>query len=200
MAKTAKIHNPQGRLMVVNPWSKTMTRRKKRNTSKRRATSSRSRVVARKNPTRSFKRVSRRRRNPSILGGGEIGKMVTQGIATGVGAVVTTLVCSFIPLPTSPLLNAVAKSALGAAIGYGAGFFGPAKPYAAAIGAGGISLGVIDGLRNVVPQVRTLYASQIQSLPPAQQQQVIDAELGDVVYDEGFGDVIDSLAFDSQFS
>jgi len=118
----------------------------------------------------------------------------------GVGALATTFVSNMLPLPTNPLLNAGAKALVGVGIGYAAGMFGKTKDLADYVMAGGVGVAAADGLRFMVPKLRTII---VPSEPQATAvKQVTDGQLNDVVVvDDGLmGDVVDSMPYNSEWA
>lgn len=178
MARKARLHNPY--LTAVNPFTKT---RKRRNP-KRKSTAAKSK---RRNPSRVA------RRNPFDVMG-----IVKKGGAAGLGALATTFVANMIPLPVNPLLNAGAKALIGVGIGYGAQMLGPTKNISDYIMAGGVGVAAADGIRFLVPKLRTVI---VPSEPQADAlKQIAPGELNDVVVADGFGDVVDTMNYDSAWA
>jgi len=184
MARTAKLHNPH--LLAVNPFGHKPRKAAKRKANKSTALAKRN---GRKNPS-----TVRARRNP------DFSKILIHGGAAGVGALATTFVSNMLPLPTNPLLNAGAKALVGVGIGYAAGMFGKTKDLADYVMAGGVGVAAADGLRFMVPKLRTII---VPSEPQATAvKQVTDGQLNDVVVvDDGLmGDVVDSMPYNSEWA
>ncbi len=177
--KLVKLHNPH--LMAVNPFGKTTRRRR---VAKRRATASQ----------------RGKKRNPSLRrnGSGEIVNMLMDGLAAGSGAALNVFIANMLPLPINPLANAGTKFAVGVGIGFLASKVGPFKQYAKLIGAGAAGVGVIDGVRFIFPKLRTVI---VPSEPQAQAvKEIAPGELNDVVVADGFGDVVDTMNYDSAWA
>lgn len=185
-AKTVKLHNPH--LLAVNPFTPAKpARRAKANGRKAKTTTKR----GKKNPS-----TVRAQRNPDVSG------ILLRGTAAGVGALVTTFVANLLPLPVNPLLNAGAKALVATGIGYGAKMIRFTAPYADFVTAGGVGVAAADGLRFLVPKLRTVIvadapqADAVKALAPA-------GELNDLVIAPGnelMGDVVDSMPYNSEWA
>lgn len=105
--------------------------------------------------TKAKKRNPSRVKNPTLLGANGL---IAHATATAVGGLVTTTVCSMLPLPTSPIFNIAAKLGVAYLLNLAAEN-GPAMllPYAAALGGGGAAVAASDALKIAIPAFRTAY-------------------------------------------
>lgn len=183
-SKLVKLHNPH--LMAVNPFGK--PKRSRKNASKAKNAASRAKTLNKKkhNP-------SRVARNPFDFAG-----ILKKGTFAGVGALGTTFIVNMLPMPTNPILNAIAKGGVGVGLGYLVKSFGPVKDMGDFVMAGGVGLAAADGIRFLIPKLRTVIvptpeqATTVKQLAPT-------GELNDVVYAD-LGDVVTSMNFDSSWA
>jgi len=182
MARAAKLSNPH--LLAVNPFGKP-ARKPARKPNKSKSLAARGKKP---NPSRL------RKPNP------DISKIILHGGAAGVGALATTFVSNMLPLPVNPLLNAGAKALVGIGLGYAAGMFSKTKDLADYVMAGGVGVAAADGLRFMVPKLRTIIVPtepQADAVKQATQGQLNDV----VVVDDGLmGDVVDSMPYASEWA
>ncbi|HEX9005401.1 MAG TPA: hypothetical protein VGB07_36175 [Blastocatellia bacterium] len=183
MATKAKLQNPH--LLAVNPFGKTRSTPKKRNSKPKTTKSTR----GKKNPS-----TVRATRNP------DIGNIIKKGGAAGVGALATTFVANLLPLPVNPLLNAAAKAGVGVALGYAAGMLNATKALSEFVMAGGVGVAAADALRFFAPKLRTIIVPsepQAVAIKEGTQGQLNDV----VVMDDGLmGDVVDSMPYNSEWA
>jgi hypothetical protein len=181
MARAAKLHNPH--LLAINPYGKASVARKRKSNPRRRKT-----TASKRNPSK----VSVRR-NPDFA------SIIKRGGAAGVGAIATTFVANLLPLPVNPLLNAAAKAGIGVAIGYGAKMVKASQELADFVMAGGVGVAAADALRFMVPKLRTIIVPsevQAEAVKEATANQLNDV----VIVDDGLGDVVDSMPYNSEWS
>ena len=156
------------------------------------------RAGAKQNPSLALvnpygKPARKKRRNPSSHRNPDVIHHVLQFLAAGAGALGTTLIANMLPLPTNQVMNGVAKGIIGGGLGYAASKVNLTKNYAVAIGAGGVGMASADTIRNLVPQLRTIF---VPTLPAAEAvKEASDGQISDVVVDELMGDVIDNWPY-----
>lgn len=167
MSKLVKAHNPAGRGGKQNP------------------------SLALVNPYGKPKK--KPRKNPSSRRNPDVMQAVLLFLAAGGGALGTTLIANMLPIPTNKLMNGFAKGIIGGALGYAASKVNLTKNYAVAIGAGGVGMASADTIRNLVPQLRTIF---VPTAPAAEAvKEASEGQISDVVVDELMGDVIDSWPY-----
>lgn len=150
--------------------------------------------------TKPSKRNPSKRRNPDLQG---VGSALIFG---SLGAFATAGVVGLLPLPTNWLLNAVSKTAVGVGIGFLAKQIKVARIDANAnyVMAGGAAVGGVDLIRAGIAYLRPQYA-------PAPVVDAVKAEgiesgtVSDVIadptmsdysyYDDGMGDIVDSMPY-----
>lgn len=133
------------------------------------------------------------RKNPSSHRNPDVMAMVGTFVAAGAGALGTTLIANMLPLPTNKLMNGIAKGVIGGSLGYAASKVNFTAKYATAITAGGVGTAAADTLRNLVPQLRTIF---VPTVPAAEAvKDAAEGQINDVVVDELMGDVINSWPY-----
>lgn len=144
-------------LMLVNPSQQGASRQMKKQTALAPAPRVITLVPAKKrNPHR-----PKVRRNPSATG------LVVQGLFSAVGAIVTEFVIGFVPVQLTPLVSIAGKAAIGIGLATLSERVSFLRPYATAIGLGGVAAGAVEAIRLAVPRLRGIAGFTAIQIDPA---------------------------------